>query len=207
MATQTLTRERVLAEALRLVDSEGLDALSMRRLGDRLGVEAMTLYYHVGSKEALLDGLVEALLADVRSDVHDWRAAAAEIARAFRASAIRHPEIMRLFATRRLRAPAWARATESMLAAFVRGEFSRKEAVHAYRLLSAYMTGYVLGELRLVGAPTLRAYLRQLDAAEFPFLHDLAPELRGIERDTEYELGLELLLDGLEARLPRRGKP
>lgn len=199
MAQQALTRERVLSEALRLVDTEGLDALSMRRLGERLGVEAMTLYYYVPSKDALLDGLVEAFLAHVHSQADDWREAATEIALAFRAAGRRHPEVMRLFATRRLRAPAWARTTENMLAVFSRGGFDRQAAVHAYRLLSAYMTGYVLGELRLVGAPTLAGYLRQLEAEQFPVLHDLAPELRGVDRGDEYELGLRLLLEGVDA--------
>lgn len=201
---QALTREAVLEEALALVDAEGLDALSMRRLGQRLGVEAMTLYYYVPSKEALHDGLVEAFLAGVHSTAEAWRDAVTQIALEFRAAARRHPEVMRLFATRTLHAPAWARATESLLAAFLDEGFGRVEAVHAYRLVSAYMTGYVLGELRLVGAPTLAAYLRQLDRADFPVLHELAPELKGVDRDREYELGLESTLDAIELRL--RGK-
>lgn len=200
---QLLTREAVLEEALALVDADGLDALSMRRLGQRLGVEAMTLYYYVPSKKALLDGLFEALLAEVGSTESDWRDSATEIALRFRAAARRHPEVMRLLATCPLQAPAWADATESMLAAFLRGGFGRGEAVHAYRVLSAYMTGYVLGELRLVGAPTLAAYLRELDKTEFPVLHQLAPELKDIDRDREYELGLALTLDAIERRLRR----
>ena len=197
---QPLTRDSVLRAAVELVDEQGLDALTMRTLGRRLGIEAMSLYYHVPSKEALLDGLVEVVLADVGSDADDWREALQEIARGYRKAARRHPEIVKLFAVRRFTTPPWVRTTEDTLAAFRRGGFGAVESVHGYRVVSAYLTGYIFGELRLQGAPSLGNYLDQIDTTGFPVLHELAGELAGIDRDREYELGLELILDALERR-------
>jgi AcrR family transcriptional regulator len=188
----------VLREAVVFVDEHGLAALSMRALGRRLGVEAMSIYNHVPGKEALLDGLVEVVLSDVHSRAEDWRNALHEIAGRYREAGRLHPEIVMLSAARRFTDPPWARPTEDMLAAFRRGGFDRTMSVHGYRIVSAYMTGYVFGELRLVGAPTLRTYLDRIDPAEHPVIHELADELAGLDRTHEYELGLELILETLE---------
>jgi AcrR family transcriptional regulator len=181
-----------------LADSQGLAVLSMRSLGRRLGVEAMSIYNHVPGKDALLDGLVESVLSDVHSEAADWREAAREIARRYREAGRRHPEIVMLSATRRYTTPPWARPTEDLIAAFRRGGFNGSSAVHGYRVVSAYMTGYVFGELRLIGAPSLDQYLEQIDRSEYPVMHELADALSGLDRTAEYELGLELILDALE---------
>jgi AcrR family transcriptional regulator len=197
---QRLTREAVLRAAVALVDERGLPALSMRSLGRRLGVEAMSLYNHVPSKEALLDGLVEVVLSGVGSEAQDWREALREIARGYREASQKHPEIVKLFAARRFATPPWVRTTEDTLAAFRRGGFDDVSAVHGYRIVSSYLTGYVFGELRLLGAPSLPEYLEQIGAADFPVLHELVSELVHVDRADEYELGLELILDALERR-------
>jgi AcrR family transcriptional regulator len=195
---QPLSREVILRAAVDLVDELGLPALSMRRLGRRLGVEGMALYHHVPGKDALLDGIVEEVLAEVGSTAEDWRDALREIARSYREASRKHPEIVMLFATRRFSSPPWGRTTNDMLGAFRRGGFDAVGAVHGYRIVSAYMTGYVFGELRLRNAPSLRDYLEQISPAEHPFVHELATELETVDRTSEYELGLELVLDALE---------
>jgi AcrR family transcriptional regulator len=195
---QPLSREAVLLAAVALVDEQGLGALTMRELGRRLGVEAMSLYNHVPGKEALLDGIVEVVLSKVGSDAEDWRRAVQEIARGYRDASRSHPEIVMLFATRRFTSPPWARTTDDLLAAFRRGGFDSVAAVHGYRVVSAYMTGYVFGELRLLDAPSLQEYLEQIDPSEHPVLHELAGELETVDRAGEYDLGLELILDALE---------
>src|SRR5215470_10646554 len=105
-----LSRARICSEALALVDEEGLDALSMRRLGARLGVEAMSLYRHVRDKADLLDAIHAAVLGDlgtVRSGgaaAGDWRALVAHMASALRTTLLRHPNVLPLFGTRPVRA-------------------------------------------------------------------------------------------------------
>src|SRR5512138_2007399 len=105
-----LSRERVCKEALALVDEEGLEALSMRRLGARLGVEAMSLYHHVRDKADLLDALHAAVLGDLQPVAapgggEDWRVLLGGLARALRGALLRHPNVVVLFATRPVTAP------------------------------------------------------------------------------------------------------
>src|SRR3954470_15957682 len=106
---QTLSRERVCTEALALVDDEGLEALSMRRLGARLGVEAMSLYRHVRNKADLLDSLHSAVLTDLpplrAADIEDWRSLLSALAHGLRKALLRHPNVVALFATRPVRTP------------------------------------------------------------------------------------------------------
>src|SRR4051812_17759624 len=104
-----LSRALVCGEALALVDEEGLEALSMRRLGARLGVEAMSLYRHVRDKADLLDALHTAVLGDLRPVAapggEGWRALLGGLSRALRDALLRHPNVVSLFATRPVRAP------------------------------------------------------------------------------------------------------
>jgi TetR/AcrR family tetracycline transcriptional repressor len=193
-----LSREIVLREAVALVDEHGLAALSMRSLGRRLGVEAMSIYNHVAGKDALLDGLVEIVLSNVHSAAEDWREAVREIAHRYSEAGRRHPEIVMLSATRRYTTPPWARPTEDLLAAFRRGGFDPAGAVHGYRIVASYISGYVFGELRLAGAPAVDQYLEQIDRTDYPVMHELAQELAGLDRSQEYELGLDLILNTLE---------
>ena len=170
MPQRPLTREAILRQALEVADREGLGALSMRRLGRELGVEAMSLYRHVASKQALLEGLVELVLdeAGVDSGAGEPRAVLRDWAHAFRAAARRHPEVVRLFATEPLATPAWGGAVEALLAVLRDAGASDEAAVHAYRLVTTFATGYVLWELRQREQPALDDYLRQLDPAAVP---------------------------------------
>ena len=189
----------VLRQALEVADREGLGALSMRRLGRELGVEAMSLYRHVASKQALLEGLVELVLdeAGVDSGAGEPRAVLRDWAHAFRAAARRHPEVVRLFATEPLATPAWGGAVEALLAVLRDAGASDEAAVHAYRLVTTFATGYVLWELRQREQPALDDYLRQLDPAAYPATHALAGALRDVDGEAEFGLGLDLLLAGV----------
>jgi AcrR family transcriptional regulator len=195
---QPLTRETVLRAAVQLVDAEGLSALSMRTLGRQLGVEAMSIYNHVPNKDALLDGLVEVVLSDVGSRAEDWRKAIRELARGLREASLSHPEIFRLFATRRFTTLPGARPTEDILAALRRGGFDGAATVRAYRIVSSYLTGYLFGQLRAFRSPPLAESLEHLNPADYPVLHGLAAEIASVDRREEYERGLELILDALE---------
>jgi AcrR family transcriptional regulator len=200
-----LTRQRVLEAAVEVVDRDGFEALSMRRLAAELDVQAMSLYNHVAGRDALLDGIIEVVLAEVAAEpADDWRQSLRALASGFREVSRRHPRVVRVFANRTLASPAWARSVEDTLAALRSGGFGADEAVNAYRVFWAYLSGYVFAELRLEEAPGLDAYLAQLPPGEFPAMHALGPQLAATDRDREYELGVELLLDAFENGLLRR---
>jgi AcrR family transcriptional regulator len=200
-----LSREIVLRAAVELVDREGLEALSMRRLGRALGVEAMSLYNHVDGKDALLDGIIGVVLDEVAAEPGaEWKESLRGLARSFREISRRHPRVVRVFANRTLSGPAWRRSVEDTLAALLEGGFGEAEAVNAYRIFWGYLSGYVFAELRLESAPELDQYLAQLPADEFPAMHALGPQLASTDRESEYEIGVDLLLDAFEAKLRRR---
>lgn len=195
-----LSRARILDAAVELVDASGIDALSMRSLAAKLGVEAMSLYNHVPSKEALLDGIVETVLDEVHAPVDGrlWRDTLQELALRHRAAALRHPRVMLLFSSRTVTSPAWRRAVEDTFAALERGGFPAPAAVNAYRVFWGYVVGYVHSELRNADSAGLDAYLAALPTDEFPATHAHAKPLAEIDRDAEFRRGVELLLDGIE---------
>jgi AcrR family transcriptional regulator len=179
-----LTRERVLNEAMALVDEEGLEALSMRRLGARLGCEAMSLYRHVKDKADLLDALQGLVLGGLRVDADgDWRALVGGLARALRKTLLSHPNVVPLFATRPPIAPEAlaqiARAWQSLGQA----GFTMRDAEKVIISVGVFTIGFVLAETQ--GRPSPHpASPRQAGAAEFKF-------------------GLEALLDGIAMKRKR----
>jgi AcrR family transcriptional regulator len=195
-----LSRPLVLTAAVELVDASGVEALSMRSLAATLDVEAMSLYNHVPSKEALLDGIVETVLDEVHAPVDErsWRETLQELALRHRAAALRHPRVMLLFSSRTVTSPAWRRAVEDTFAALERGGFSGTEAVNAYRIFWGYVVGYVHSELRNADSPGLDAYPGALPPQDFPATHAHATELAEVDRDAEFRRGVELLLDAIE---------
>lgn len=203
-----LSRQRILEAAVGLVDREGLEALSMRRLGAELGVEAMSLYNHVPNKEAVLDGMVEVLLAGVRISFDDedgWEERVREVLRSFRGLARAHPEVFPLFAVR----PSNASRVVGLLPVFLeamRGSgFDVRTSLRAFRTLSSYAIGYALAEVR--GTVTRSARGRD-DSRDLPGqdtrLSEEAPLLGEADHDDEFEFGLDLILAGLQEYITRR---
>jgi AcrR family transcriptional regulator len=183
---ENLTRERVCREALALVDEEGLDALTMRRLGTRLGVEAMSLYKHVRDKADLLDALHGAVLGHLadelpapgRADAEiDWRELLAGLARALRKTLLAHPNVVPLVATRPVRAPEALQPVSEATMALVRAGFSARDAEKAIICVGVFTIGCVLGETQ--GAP---------DG------HPDAPRQPG---QPEFRFGLDALITGI----------
>jgi TetR/AcrR family transcriptional regulator, tetracycline repressor protein len=209
-----LDRDRILAAALRLMDEQGLDALSMRRLAAELGVEAMSLYYHVPGKAALLEGLAERVLAEVRlprdgadgsteSSDQDGLAAVCEVARALRANALAHPNAIPLLGSLGLGSPAARRHTEDVLERLGAAGFEPQAAFTTFLLLRSYVLGYVLWEVRHAEAraagviPPTEA--GTLEAADLPHLAPIATFITTFDNDAEFERGLDVLVAGLEA--------
>ena len=144
--TPKLTRERVLDAALALVDDEGLDALSMRRVGAALGVEAMSLYHHVPSKAALLDGVHERVLLSVEEPPRSssWRAYARHQALALQAALLRHPHAVPLFATRPAATPASIERLGRHLEVLERAGFTPARAIMLVQLTLQLVVGHVM---------------------------------------------------------------
>ncbi len=208
-----LSRGEVLAGALALIDADGIEALSMRRLGRALGRDPMRLYRHAASKDALLDGVVELVLAELdvpaSHDAGDWEEVLRSTAHAFRALAVAHPHVVPLLVTRPLASPlvvrplGTLRLLEALLELFIGAGFDGRGALRAYRLYVGFLYGSVLNELQeRVPSPDesddlLRLGLYRLAAREFPRLRGLATELAAYDGVQELDEGLDVVLAGL----------
>jgi AcrR family transcriptional regulator len=205
-----ITRNLVLTTALEIIDRDGTDGLSMRRLARALDRDPMILYRHAPNKAALMDGVAETVLAQLR--VGQLRA----VARAYRALALAHPHVVPLLVTRplatplALRPPGTLRPLEDILTLLTRAGFSGPDALHIYRALFGFLHGHVFNELQeLVDNPDetddlLRLGLHRLPIGEFPLLRSLASVLAAYDGAAELERGLDILLTGLASTLPRR---
>jgi AcrR family transcriptional regulator len=210
-----ITREVVLAAALQIIDRDGADALSMRRLARALDRDPMILYRHAANKAALLDGVAETVLAQLKVDPADpdWAAQLRGVARDYRRLALAHPNVVPLLVTRPLatplglRPPGTLRPLEDILTLLTRAGFSGPDALHIYRALFGFLHGHVLNELQeLVENPDetddlLRLGLHRLPIREFPLLRSLAPALACYDGAAELERGLDILLTGLTTTL------
>ena len=206
-----ITRDVVLATALEIIDRDGIDGLSMRRLARALGRDPMILYRHAPNKAALLDGVAETVLAQltVHATDPDWAAQLRSVARGYRALALAHPHVVPLLVTRPLATPlalrprGTLRPLEDVLTLLTGAGFSGSDALHIYRALFGFLHGHVLNELQeLVENPDetddlLRLGLHRLPISEFPLLRSLALALACYDGATELERGLDILLAGL----------
>lgn len=204
---QPLTRERVLRAAIEIVDKEGVDALSMRRLGAELGVEAMSLYNHVPNKAAVLDGIVETVISDVDlpDDISDWKECIRFISRSYRKVAVAHPNVVPLISMRPFNTIASLRPVEVGFEILKQAGFEPKAAVHAFRTIAGFTSGYSLAESgSFFGEESDEALLSpdDLSPEEFPRLTEVAPYL-ATGHDEEFEFALDVIITGLEAKLPK----
>jgi TetR/AcrR family transcriptional regulator, tetracycline repressor protein len=209
-----LTREAIVDAALELVDEGGLESLSMRRLGSRVGVEAMSLYNHVESKAALLDALVERLIVSIDAYVDEellWTEALFRLASAVRALAIAHPRAFVLLATRPpATVPAIVRM-EPVFATLARAGYRPAERVLMIQVLFVFLSGYLLAE---VGSPPGQAGVPEPDAmrayAELPDDAPYTREVAGVAGpgtlSAQFGVAVRLVIAGL-ATLPREPGP
>src|SRR5215208_484986 len=198
---QPLNRRRILEAAVRLVDREGLEALSMRKLGSELGVEAMSLYNHVPNKGALLDGMVEVLLGELEVPPEDegWERRLREAYQAFRRLAHDHPNVFPLLVVRPPDTVDGIWLVEEFLKTLREAGFDPQTALYAFRALSSYASGYAIAEIR--GFAMEPAGAGTLSEDDFPHIHELDAPLRDVDHDAEFEFGLDLILAGLKERL------
>jgi AcrR family transcriptional regulator len=211
-----VSRSVILQCALKLVDRDGVDGLSMRRLSDEVGRDPTVIYRHVPNKAALLDGVAEIVIGQLRVDTADpdWAAQLRAVSHDFRRLALAHPNVVPLLVTRPLatplgrRPPGMLRPLEDVIALLTSAGFTGVDALHVYRVLFGYLYGHILTELQeVVERPeetddVLRLGLHRLTITEFPNVRALASALGSYDGAAELDRGLDLLLIGLGATLP-----
>jgi AcrR family transcriptional regulator len=204
-----LSRERVLRAATAFADERGIETLSMRKLADELGVQAMSIYNHVANKEDLLDGILDSALAEivVPSPDVDWRSQIREVAVSAHEAMLRHPWAADL-SVRAKPGPGRLQYAESLLGSLRNAGFSKELTFHAYHIVESYIQGFTALVLnyRAVDPKALddvvERFMRGDYAEEFPHFTEHArqhmePE-PGQDDVNAFELGVELMLDGLE---------
>lgn len=206
----SLSKERVVAEAIRIADRDGVDGLSMRRLAGALGAGAMSLYHYVANRDELVDAMIDVVFEEIELPPLDvnWRTAMRIEAESARRVLARHPWAISLMESRTTPGPANLRHREAVTACLRRGGFSVVMATHANWLINSHVYGYAMQEATLpfttadeLADMTADVYLPQLLPAEFPYLNESGAHLMSIGYDPfeEFSFGLELVLDALES--------
>ncbi|MBP2217117.1 AcrR family transcriptional regulator [Arthrobacter sp. CAN_C5] len=211
----------MLSAAIALADDSGIESLTMRRLGEELGVEAMSLYNHVANKEDLFNAMVDAVFDEIELPLHsdDWKTAIRKRSVSFRDTLSRHPWATALKDSGTSPGPATLRHHDRVIGTLRNGGFSLTMAAHAVSALDSYIYGFAMQEKNLPfhteeeTAAMAHVMLAQLPVNEHPYLAELTAEhvlQPGYSYGDEFPLGLELLLDGLEGwpeRRPRDRQP
>jgi AcrR family transcriptional regulator len=207
-----LSSERVLRAAVALADSGGIESLTMRRLGQDLGVEAMSLYKHVVNKDALIDGMVDLVFAEIElpSGDPDWRTAMRDRAVSTRAALVRHPWATPLMQSRTAPGPATLHHHDTVIGTLRRAGFSVELTAHAFSVLDGYIYGFALQQ-RSLPFDTLeeaqevgRQMFARMPEGAYPHLTELTVQhilQPGYDYGDEFEYGLDLILDGLDRSL------
>jgi len=209
-----LSRERVLAAAVALADQGGISSVSMRKLGEALGVEAMSLYNHVASKSDLIDGMIDIVFGEIDLPSGDggWRAAMRRRAISARQALRRHRWAIGLMESRSSPGPATLAHHDAVLGCLRRAGFSVELTAHAYALLDSYIYGFALQEASLPfgtaeeTAQVAHEIAGQFPADQYPHLTELAIAhvlQPGYRYGNEFEIGLDLILDALERAASR----
>ena len=209
-ARTRLSPARVIAGAVDLADDIGVDALTIRRLADHLGVKPMSIYHHVASKDEIIDGMVEAVFAEIAlpSDDADWRTAIRGRCASARVVLARHPWAPPLMDSRISPGPAQLRQHDAVIGALLAGGLSFSLAAHAYAILDAFVYGFALQEASMpaTGGDELATLATDIVAAlpadEYPNFAAFATHVAlqpGYDFGASFDFGLGLILDGLEA--------
>ena len=202
-----LTREQVVAAAVELADRDGIGSISMRRLAQELGVEAMSLYTHVRSKDDLLDGMVDAVISMIPADAGaaDWKASLRRMALGARGVMLRHPWAPATVETRSTPGPAGMAYVNAVLGILRESGFSIAQAHHALHILGSRVLGFTQAVFDDSADPDPEAAASLPDefAAAFPYAAEMAlavthgGALGPCDDDGEFEFALDFILDGL----------
>jgi TetR/AcrR family tetracycline transcriptional repressor len=217
-----ISRDAIVSAAIDLLDREGLAALSMRKLADELGAGAASLYWHVGSKDGLLDLVMDEIIGEGNvpdPDPERWQEQLKQVARDQRAASLRHPWIVRVSIGRIPMGPNALRYSERILAILRAGGLPPRLAVQGYLLLIATVNGFTIDETgvddvpdpaanvpptdpdsRQRAADMARDYIASLPATQFPNMTALADEFALADPDERFDLLIDIFVDGLSRR-------
>jgi AcrR family transcriptional regulator len=203
-----LSRDRVLDAAMRLADQGGIESLTMRRLGQELGVEAMAVYYHFANKDEVVDGIVDRVHGEIEvpSDAADWSVAMRRRAFSARNALSRHPWAAVLMESRRKPGSASLRHHDAVLGLLRASGFSVEMAAHAFSLLDSYIYGFAQQQASLPfesgnAAAVAKDILRSFPVSAYPHLAELTFQhvmKPGYDYAAEFDFGIDLILEGLE---------
>jgi AcrR family transcriptional regulator len=214
-----LSRDQIVDAAIRILDDEGLEALSMRRLGQELNAGATSLYWHIRNKDELLDLVLDRLIGEVVEEVgrpRGWRAWMTSTARSLRRVLLRHRAVAPVLGERPTFGPNALIALEGLLTALREDGFADEPALYAATTVTNWATGFAVFEVRDPVGPSasdadrevfveeFQGFVRSLPPDEFPTTVALLPLGAAISIDRQFEYGLEVLLDGIEAHEQRR---
>ena len=201
--TEPLARGRIVAAAMTIIDTEGLEALSMRRLGAELGVNPMAAYYHVPNKAALYDLVLDAVMTGIDTSAIDPAAALPEqlkqAARAYRAAILEHPRAIPVLAGRSVRTATALRPVEPFLGVLFAAGLTADEALAAVDVVAQYILGGAVGYYHHLVDSELseEREFETLDAAEFPHMSRVLAEGHYVGFEAEFEFGLDAIVRGL----------
>jgi AcrR family transcriptional regulator len=207
-----LNRERVLHAAVVLADEEGIESLTMRELGLRLGVEAMSLYNHVANKDDILDGMVDLVVSeiDLPLDAVGWREAMRRRAISAQTVFACHPWASALIDSRTSSGPARLHYFDWVLGTLRRAGFTHEMTARAFSVLDSYIYGFGRQQLNMSVGPDMKpeeiaeAFLQAIPADEYPHLREMVVEYAmsaGHDESADFAFGLNLILDGLQRLL------
>lgn len=214
-----LNRERVLHGALALADRIGMESFTIRKLAAELETKPMTIYHHVPNKDAIIDGMVDLVFAeiDLPPTDTDWKTAIAHRARSARAVLARHPWATSLMESRVNPGPATLTHHDATIGCFRSAGFSIEMTAHAYALVDAFIYGSALQEANLPAtggedmADLARSITEQFEPGQYPHLVELTVDhvlKPGYDFTNEFDFGLDVILNGLAAATDRlRLKP
>jgi len=210
-ARAPLSRARVLRAAIALADEAGIESLTMRRLGEELGVGPMALYRHVANKDDLVDAMVDIVFVEIGppSADGDWKTAMRERAVAVRDALIRHRWAIGLMESRMNPGPANLAHHDAVIGCLRAADFDIGMAAHAYSVLDSYIYGFAATQLALPftaadAGEVAESMLRPFSAGAYPHLTEMLTDhvmQPGYDYADEFELGLDLILDALELTL------
>jgi len=206
-----LNRKAIVAAASRILDDGGLDGFTMRRVADALGTGPASLYWHVGSKDGLLDLIFEEVIGEQQvpdADPGRWQEQLKDVARTMRATILHHRDIVRISIGRVPMGPNALRYSDRVLAILRTGGASDRLAVLGHHLLTSIVNGFTMDETGMDGQPPpepiaamARDYLASLPPSEFPNLVALADHFAISDQDLRFEVLLDLFVDGLAFRI------
>jgi len=202
-----LSRDRVLRAAIELADARGIESLTMRKLGEELGVEAMSLYNHVANKDDIVDGIVDLVFSeiDLPASGADWKTAMRQRAISLRDVLLRHRWAIGLMESRRKPGPANLRHHDAVIGSLRSAGLDMTTTAHAYSLLDSYIYGFALFTMNLPFDPSeevaelAQGMLQAFPLNAYPNLIAYISAMRpGYDYGDEFEFGIDLILDGLQ---------